>query len=65
MDTQILNFVEKIEAKLLNDLITEDKLDHDLYDIATEMLESNDKDSYENICQAYEVVKHNLLGNYI
>ena len=65
MDTQILNFVEEMEAKLLNDLITEDKLDYDLYDIATEMLESNDKDSYENICQAYEVVKHNLLGNCI
>ena len=62
MDTQILNFVEKMEAKLLNDLITAEELDHDLYDIATEMLESNDKDTYENICQAYEVVKHNLLG---
>ena len=62
MDTQILNFVEKMEAKLLNDLITAEELDYDLYDIATELLENNDQDSYENICQAYEVVKHNLLG---
>ena len=62
MDTQILNFVEEMEAKLLNNLITADELDHDLYDIATELLESNDKDSYETICQAYEVVKHHLIG---
>ena len=62
MDTQILNFVEKMEAKLLNDIAAGNELDHDLYDIATELLESNNKDSYENICQAYEVVKHHLLG---
>ena len=62
MDTQILNFVEKMEAKLLNDLIVADELEHDLYDIATEMLENSDKESYETICQAYEVVKHHLIG---
>ena len=62
MDIQILNFVEKMEAKLLNNIATGYELDHGLYDIATELLESNDKDSYETICQAYEVVKHHLIG---
>ena len=62
MDTQILNFVEQMEAKLLNDIVIGNELEHDLYDIATELLENNDKDAYANICQAYEVVKHNLLG---
>ena len=62
MDTQILNFVEQMEAKLLNDMVTGNELDCDLYDIATQLLEKNSKDSYANICQAYEVVKHNLLG---
>ena len=62
MNSQILNFVEKMEAKLLNDLVTANELDHDLYDIATKLMEENSKDSYANICQAYEVVKHELLG---
>ena len=62
MNTQILNFVEQMEAKLLNDMVTANELEYDLYDIATQLLEKNGKDSYENICQAYEVVKHNLLG---
>ena len=61
-DTQILNFVEQMEAKLLNDIVIGNELEHDLYDIAAELLENNDKEAYENICQAYEVVKHNLLG---
>ena len=62
MNTQILNFVEQMEAKLLNDIVIGNELEYDLYDIATELLENNDKDAYANICQAYEVVKHNLLG---
>ena len=62
MNSQILNFVEQMEAKLLNDIVAGNELDHDLYDIATELLENHDKDAYENICQAYEVVKHKLLG---
>ena len=62
MNNQILNFVEQMEAKLLNDIVTGNELDHDLYDIATELLENHDKDAYATICQAYEVVKHKLLG---
>ncbi len=43
MNTQILNFVEQMEAKLLNDIVTGNELDHDLYDIATELLENMTK----------------------
>ena len=62
MNSQILNFVEQMEAILLNDLVTANELDYNLYDIATKLMEENDEASYENICQAYEVVKHELLG---
>ncbi|MER2154670.1 MAG: hypothetical protein ABS917_10795 [Solibacillus sp.] len=59
MNTEILSFVEKMEAAVLNDLVTTDS--SDLYEIAVEMIAAN-KNAYKNICQAYEVVKHNLVG---
>ncbi|MER2030105.1 MAG: hypothetical protein ABS935_12060 [Solibacillus sp.] len=59
MNTEILSFVEKMEAAVLNDLVTTDS--SDLYEIAVEMIAKN-KNAYKNICQAYEVVKHNLVG---
>lgn len=33
-----------------------------LYDIANEMINCHHEDEYNHICQAYEVVKHQLLG---
>ena len=62
MNTQILTFVEQMEAKLLNNIVMGNELEHDLYDIATELIENHGKDAYSNICQAYEVVKHHLIG---
>ncbi|MER1999624.1 MAG: hypothetical protein ABS882_07600 [Lysinibacillus sp.] len=59
MNTQILNYVQQIEAAVLYDLVTTDT--SDIYNIATEMIEKNEE-AYAEICQAYEVVKHNLLG---
>lgn len=59
MKTEILTFVEKMEAAVLNDLVTTDT--SDLYEIAVDMIAEN-KEAYLNICQAYEVVKHDLLG---
>lgn len=59
MNVEILSFVEKMEAAILNNLVTTDT--SDLYEIAVEMI-AEDKEAYQNICQAYEVVKHNLLG---
>ncbi|AWE06959.1 hypothetical protein DCE79_05895 [Lysinibacillus sp. 2017] len=59
MNAEILSFVEKIEAAVLNDLVTTDT--SDLYEIAVEMI-AEDKEAFQHICQAYEVVKHNMLG---
>ena len=44
---------------MLSDLVTTDT--SDIYNIATEMIAKNEE-AYAEICQAYEVVKHNLLG---
>ena len=60
MNEQITNYIEKIEASVLYDLVTTDT--SDLYIIASDLIENN-KEDYKNICQAYEVVKHELLGN--
>ena len=62
MNVEILTYVEKMEAAVLNDLVTTDA--SDLYEIALEMI-TEDKESYVNICQAYEIVKHNLLGKIL
>lgn len=59
MNAQITSYVEKIEASVLYDLVTTDT--SDLFNIATDLIEHN-KEDFTNICQAYEVVKHNLLG---
>lgn len=59
MNVKILSFVEKMEAAVLYDLVTTDT--SDLYRIATDMI-AEDKEAFQYICQAYEVVKHNLLG---
>lgn len=60
LNTHIQSYVEKIQAALLNDMVTENKLD--LYDIASDMIAKNDKADFALICQAYEVVKHHLVG---
>ena len=59
MNEQITNYIEKIEASVLYDLVTTDT--SDLYIIASDLIENN-KEDFTNICQAYEVVKHELLG---
>lgn len=59
MNKEIINYVEKIEASVLYDLVTTDT--SDLFIIASDLIEKN-KEDFSNICQAYEVVKHNLVG---
>ena len=59
MNEEILEIVEKMKAAILYDLVTTDK--SDLYQIALDMIQQ-DKQQYKNICQAYEVVRHNLVG---
>lgn len=59
MNAQITSYVEKMEAAVLYDLVTTDK--SDLFHIASGLIEEN-KEDFSHICQAYEVVKHELLG---
>lgn len=59
MNSQILNYVNEMQHTVLYDLVTTDR--SDLYEIATQLIEDNEADSL-HIQQAYEVVKHNLLG---
>lgn len=60
MNTTITYYVEQIEAILLNDLATQNE--SNLYDIANDMLATEARENFASICQAYEVVKHNLVG---
>lgn len=59
MNISIQQYVDQIEGQLLNDLTTNDEAN--LYDIASHMIEESEVDMMD-ICQAYEVVKHNLIG---
>ena len=60
MNTSVLDYVEKMQATLLIDMVTANELD--LYGIASDLIaKSDDKDS-EHIWQAYEIVKHHLVG---
>ncbi len=59
MNNSIQQYVEQMESQLLNDLTMNDEAN--LYAIATDLIESEEQDMMD-ICQAYEVVKHNLIG---
>lgn len=60
MNAQIEYFVEEIEGTLMSDILTDNELD--LYEIATDLISHHDGKMFSDICQAYEVVKHHLLG---
>lgn len=59
MNNSIQQYVDQMEGQLLNDLAMNDEAS--LYDIASSMIEASEEDMMD-ICQAYEVVKHNLIG---
>lgn len=59
MNNSIQQYVEQMESQLLNDLTMNDEAN--LYAIATDLIESEEQDMMD-ICQAYEVVKHTLIG---
>jgi len=59
MNNSIQQYVDQMEGQLLNDLTMNDEAN--LYDIAAEMIEASEENMMD-ICQAYEVVKHNLIG---
>lgn len=60
MNTTIAYYVEQMEATLLSDLAIQNE--SNLYAIAHNMLTTQSREDFASICQAYEVVKHNLLG---
>lgn len=59
MNNSIQQYVDQMEGQLLSDLAMNDEAN--LYDIASDMIEASETDMMD-ICQAYEVVKHNLIG---
>ncbi len=60
MNTNTLNYVEEIQASLLNGMVTAN--DVNLYDIASDMIAQSDEKDAAHIWQAYEIVKHHLVG---
>ena len=59
MNSQIEFYVEQLEAALMIEIVEGNK--PNLYTIASDMI-AEDQTQYMNVCQAYEVVKHELLG---
>ncbi|MBO2535242.1 MULTISPECIES: hypothetical protein [Rummeliibacillus] len=60
MDSRIEFYVSKIEAEILRNLAEHDNAD--LYQIAHDLIQYETAERIESICQAYEVVKHELAG---
>ena len=60
MDNKIEFYVNKIEGEILMNLADHD--DADLYLIAKKLLKHESDEMMECICQADEVVKHELVG---
>lgn len=59
MSKEIINFIEQIEGQLMMDLAQGKQ--SSLASIAHDLI-ARHKTSSRDICQAYEVVKHDLLG---
>ena len=59
MSKEIINFVEEIKGQLMYEIAA--GKDTSLMEIATNLI-ARHKTEQRNICQAYEVVKHSLLG---
>lgn len=60
MNREIEYYVDQIEAKILMNMAGQE--DMDLYTITSELINQEAEDQLMPICQAYEVVKNNLLG---
>lgn len=58
MTKEVLNFVDKIQSQLMYDLVDGES---NLEQIAQRLMECHQM-STRDICQAYEVVKHELVG---
>lgn len=60
MNTNIQYYVDELQSVLMTDLFEEKN--NKLYSLANDLIERYPKDEFKNICQAYEVVKHQLIG---
>ncbi|MEK4229433.1 hypothetical protein [Solibacillus sp. FSL H8-0538] len=60
MSFEIKYFVEQIRTYLMADLAIRNE--SNLFDIAVNLIKRHDPTHFEHICQAYEVVKHELIG---
>lgn len=60
MNTQIQFYVDQLQAIVMADVFEEK--DTNLYGVANDMIACHHEEETQNIRQAYEVVKHNLLG---
>lgn len=58
MTKEILDFVDEIQSQLMYGLVNEES---SLEQIAQSLIERH-QSSERDICQAYEVVKHQLVG---
>lgn len=59
MNSQIQFYVDELQSNLMAELYEEKNTK--LVSLANHLIKDNKKDKFE-ICQAYEVVKHQLLG---
>lgn len=60
MNTHIEFYVDQLLAEVMANVAMNSE--KDLFNLANEMIECHHEDEYDHICQAYEVVKHHLLG---
>lgn len=60
MDKNIEFYVGMLEGEILMNLVDCD--DADLYRIAEKLIKQESEAKMKSICQAYEVVKHELVG---
>ncbi|MDM5234582.1 hypothetical protein [Lysinibacillus pakistanensis] len=60
MNHKIIAYVEELESALMNQM--EDHNEENLlFSIASNLI-AQDRAQYKNVCQAYEVVKHHIVG---
>ncbi len=60
MNKQIISYVAEMEAALMNKM--EDHNEENLLFTIASVMIAKEKDQFKNVCQAYEVVKHHLVG---
>lgn len=60
MNHKIIAYVEELESALMNQMENHNE-ENLLFSIASKLI-AQDSAQYKNVCQAYEVVKHHIVG---